>query len=281
MEGEVEPTDEEVKAGEHLTQKDDPEAKPLSELGDSTNTNDIKGIPEFWLTALRNHINISELITERDEEALRSLTDIGLTYLTDKPGYTITFRFKPNEFFSNEVLTKTYYQKEELSYEGDWVYSHAEGTKIDWKSDKDLTKTVEVRKQRNKHTNRTRVVKKIKKTDSFFDFFTPPVPPTEDQIESGDFDVEEAEELESKLEVDFEIAEDFKERLIPRAIDYFTGRAMEYDMDYAGEDVDDDEEDEEDDEEDDSESDDEPVVRKPKGISKVAAKEGEKDCKNQ
>lgn len=30
------------------------------------------------------------------------------------------------------------------------MYSHAEGTKIDWKGDKDLTKTVEVRKQRNK-----------------------------------------------------------------------------------------------------------------------------------
>lgn len=29
---------------------------------------DIKGVPEFWLTALRNHPEISELITERDEE---------------------------------------------------------------------------------------------------------------------------------------------------------------------------------------------------------------------
>lgn len=29
---------------------------------------DIKGIPQFWLTALKNHAIIGEQITEKDEE---------------------------------------------------------------------------------------------------------------------------------------------------------------------------------------------------------------------
>lgn len=59
------------------------------------------------------------------------------------------------------------------------------------------------------------------------------------------------DELEEKLEMDYQIGEDIKEKIIPRAVDYFTGKALEYDMmdededDY--EDLDDDEDDFEDD----------------------------------
>lgn len=38
----------------------------------------------------------------------------------------------------------------EVSFTGDYVYSRAEGTVIDWKEDQDLTKLIELRKQRNK-----------------------------------------------------------------------------------------------------------------------------------
>ena len=41
------------------------------------------------------------------------------------------------------------------------VYERAEGTVIAWKEEKDLTKRTEIKKQRNKTTNRTRVVKKV------------------------------------------------------------------------------------------------------------------------
>ena len=42
------------------------------------------------------------------------------------------------------------FQIDEDGYEGGWDYARAEGTKIDWKEDKDLTKEYEIRKQRNK-----------------------------------------------------------------------------------------------------------------------------------
>lgn len=69
LNGEAEPTADELKAGHELTLKDDPEAEPLPEKeeGDAE-AKDTKGIPQFWLTALRNHMDISEMITERDEE---------------------------------------------------------------------------------------------------------------------------------------------------------------------------------------------------------------------
>jgi hypothetical protein len=62
-------------------------------------------------------------------------------------------------------------------------------------------------------TNRTRLVRKAKPTESFFNFFSPPQPPSDDAIENGDLEEEELEEIESKLEVDYQIGEDFKEKV--------------------------------------------------------------------
>ena len=71
-----------------------------------------------------------------------------------------------------------------------------------------------------------------------------------------------ARELEEKLEMDYQIGEDIKEKvchpvlpfmhaltqaqIIPRAVDYFTGKALEYDMLSEGSDEYEDEEDDED-----------------------------------
>ena len=111
-----------------------------------------KGIPEFWLTALKNHLGLSDLITERDEEALKYLVDIRLEYPQDKPGFTLIFEFSEpaKAFFANTKLEKTYYYQDQVGYEGDFVYDHAVGTKIDWVEGKDLTVRIETKKQRNK-----------------------------------------------------------------------------------------------------------------------------------
>lgn len=100
-----------------------------------------------------------------------------------------------------------------MSYDGDFLYDRAEGTTINWKEDQDLTKEIEIKKQRNKHTNKTRLVRKARSVDSFFNFFSPPVPPSEEQLESGDLDDEELEELDAKLELDYQIGEDFKDKV--------------------------------------------------------------------
>ncbi|RPD71077.1 nucleosome assembly protein [Lentinus tigrinus ALCF2SS1-7] len=247
--GKAQPTPEEVEAGEQQSIKDDPDYSPLPKDVQPS----AAGIPEFWLTALRTHVHLNDTITDRDAEALKSLTDIRIEYLPStekKPGFKLLFHFAPNDFFENEVLEKTYLYQEEVGYSGDFMYDRAIGTEIKWKEDKDLTKEFEVKKQRNKNTNRTRLVRKARPTASFFNFFSPPQPPSDEAIENGDLDEDELEELEEKLEIDYQLGEDLKEKVIPRAIDYFTGKALEY------EDFDDDDDDFEDIEEDDEDEDD-------------------------
>nr|GAT59130.1 NAP-domain-containing protein [Mycena chlorophos] len=267
-------TDDEVaaaqSAAEAAAQEDDEEFTPLPTFTPSPD--DVKGIPEFWLTALRNHPGLAELITDRDAEALAFLKNITLAYLpktgepgdfAGKPGFTITFHWDENPFFTNSMLTKTYIYQEEVGYSGDFVYDRAVGSQIAWKDDKDLTREWEIKKQRNKNTNRTRLVRKSHPTASFFNFFTPPVMPNDEDIESGDVDPEDLEEIEDRLEMDYQIGEDFKEKIIPRAVDYFTGKALEYELadsdDDDFEDDDEDDEDEDDEDEFDEDSEDEDV----------------------
>ncbi|CAA7262400.1 unnamed protein product [Cyclocybe aegerita] len=290
--GKAAPTSDEIESGEKASIKDDEDYTPLPK--DATPASE--GIPEFWLTALRNHIGLSDLITDRDAAALKYLIDVRLEYLKEdspegKPGFKILFVFSKNEFFENEVLEKTYLYQEEVGYSGDFVYDRALGTDIKWKEDKDLTKEFEIKKQRNKNTNRTRLVRKARPTDSFFNFFSPPVPPTEEGIEAGDYDDDEIADLEEKLEVDYQIGEDLKEKIIPRAVDYFTGKALEYEvMDDDDDDYDDDDDDDEDDDgqfDDDSDDDDDVPVRRraaPKGRGaggNTAKNVNPEECKNQ
>ncbi|EHY57530.1 histone chaperone [Exophiala dermatitidis] len=263
--GETEPTESEVEAGKD-EDEDEGEEEPKEE--EKPSAEDMKGIPEFWLTAMKNQISLAELITDRDEEALRSLTDIRMEYL-DRPGFRLIFEFAPNDFFTNKTITKTYYYREENGYGGDFIYDHAEGDKIDWKPGKDLTVRVESKKQRNKNTKQTRVIKKTVPTESFFNFFSPPVPPTDEDDVASD--------IEERLELDYQLGEDIKEKLIPRAIDWFTGEALAFEEFDDAEDAEFDDEDDEDDEDEedvDSEEDEEEEGGKPR--SQQAS-----ECKNQ
>ncbi|RKP10629.1 hypothetical protein THASP1DRAFT_12580, partial [Thamnocephalis sphaerospora] len=246
--GKLEPTDEEVAAGK--SDAEDEEADEAEEEEEDDNTPVEAGIPEFWLTALKNHAGLCELITESDEEPLQSLRDIKLQYTDDKPGFTIVFEFGENEFFTNRTLTKTYYYQQSSSF-GDLVYESSRGCDIDWKEGKDLTVTIETKKQRHKTTNKTRVIKRAVPNETFFSFFSTIQTP-EDDTELED---EEQEDLDARLEADYELGEEFKERIIPHAVDWFTGKALQYenmDMDdeeglYYGGTTDDDDDDDSDD----------------------------------
>lgn len=146
--GRAEPTEEEIKIGE----EDDEEEKDEAEATEKgPETSDVKGIPEFWLSAMKNQISLAEMITDRDEAALKDLTDVQMEYL-DQPGFRLIFDFAENEFFTNKSITKTYFYQNESGYGGDFIYDHAEGDKIDWKAGKDLTVRIESKKQRNKST---------------------------------------------------------------------------------------------------------------------------------
>ncbi|KAJ1999727.1 histone chaperone, partial [Coemansia thaxteri] len=179
-------------------------------------------------------------------------------------------------FFSNSVLTKTYfYEQSEVT--GELEFASVEGTKVEWKTEHDLSVTVETKKQRHKTTNRTRVVKKTVPADTFFSFFN-----TVEEPESDD-ESEVAEQARDRIELDYELAEEFKEKIIPNAVDWFTGKALEYEGldeeedDYEDEFMDDYYDDEDDDDEDDEDDDDEEG-----GLSRSAKEAAEPpQCKNQ
>lgn len=96
-------------------------------------------------------------------------------------------------------------------------------------------------------TKQTRIVKKTVPTESFFNFFSPPKPPKPEDDEDEDDDA--SSDIEERLELDYQLGEDIKEKLIPRAIDWFTGEALAFEEleDFDEEDGYDDEDDEDDD----------------------------------
>ncbi|KAJ1919763.1 histone chaperone [Mycoemilia scoparia] len=260
--GSVQPTEDEIKKGAEIeAEEKDPEESKVEEIKDeekpegeeSKDSEAPKGIPEFWSTALQNHPRLAELITERDAEALKHLTDITLEYLEgEELGFNINFEFEENPFFENKTLTKTFHYS--LTEEpGSMTSIKATGTEIKWKEDKDLTVITETKKQRHKATNRTRVVKRTVPAETFFTFF--------DTLSEDDEEAEEDFEIQERIEAEYELGEEFKEQIIPRAVDWFTGKAISqafsdnefeddpFDGEYDDDESDDDEFDEDDDEE--------------------------------
>jgi nucleosome assembly protein 1-like 1 len=87
--GNAEPTETEVEEGkaadsDNEDEDDDEEegGAKITEIGDSEKSKDAgeKGIPEFWLTALRNHAAVSDTIEEHDEK-VSFLLHCGIAYL--------------------------------------------------------------------------------------------------------------------------------------------------------------------------------------------------------
>lgn len=151
--GANEPTEEELAAGkakeaENAEENGETEVKTEEEPTPET-TSSANGIPEFWLTAMKTNPSLQEIITEEDEPALQQLTDVRMEYL-EKPGFKLIFEFADNEFFTDKLLTKSYFYREENGYGGDFIYDHADGCTVNWKQSQNLTVKIESKKQRNK-----------------------------------------------------------------------------------------------------------------------------------
>jgi nucleosome assembly protein 1-like 1 len=213
-----------------------------------------KGVPSFWLTAMSNHVVLASLLSEEDIEALNALVDIRVADVPedDKFGYKLEFEFGPNRFFTNKVISKTYYIAN-FYHQGSYpVLDRAEATPIEWKSqdvnlaEKLVTKTSGGKSGR---PERRRVVKQPK--ESFFNFFSTP---WQDKEHGGRGDTMEEEEKYELASEDFEIAEVIRRKLVPKALGWFL--AEEEDDEFEEEeDSDDDEGDEDDDDDYDEDSD--------------------------
>jgi nucleosome assembly protein 1-like 1 len=201
-----------------------------NEYNGDTDGNDIaKGIPQFWVVALSQMPVTAQMITERDINCLGYLQDVTCSDHESGEGFTLTFHFAPNDYFENETLTKRYDVPNLLTAD-EPILKNVEGCDIRWKSGKSLT-FVEVSKQqrgKGKNTGQVRTVTRKEKSESFFHFFTPPKMPSLDTM-----DEQEAVSLEAAFEEDYDIAQAFRSHVIPKAVMWFAGDAMEKEMEAA------------------------------------------------
>ena len=130
-------------------------------------------------------------------------------------------------------------QDDPFSFEGPEIVK-CRGCTINWKKGKNVTLKTVKKKQKHKSRGVVRTVTKTVQTDSFFNFFSPPAMP--DDVKYDDVN----EDLRNVLTTDFEIGHYLRERIIPRAVLYFTGEMIQ-DEDFDEEEEDDDDEDDEDD----------------------------------
>lgn len=188
------------------------------------------GLPKFWLHTLKNGNEeaLMGLIEPHDEPVLEHLTDITVTLTDDNTGFTLSFAFQENPFFTNQVLTKEYSLRNgpdpeaPLSYDGPEIIS-CKGCTIEWKEGMnvtDKTRKVETITGKKAEPGAPEEVK----VDSFFTFFNPPAC---DLDGTGDAEMEDDDR--AILAVDFDVGFAIKEKIIPRAVMYFTGEIFDDD----------------------------------------------------
>ncbi|CAA7410016.1 unnamed protein product [Spirodela intermedia] len=224
-----------------------------------------KGVPDFWLTAMKTNEVLVEEIQERDEGALKFLKDIKWSRIDSPRGFKLEFFFDSNPYFKNTVLTKTYHMIDD----DEPILEKAIGTEIEWHPGKCLTQKI-LKKKPKKGSKNSKPITKTENCESFFNFFNPPQVPDDDV----DLDEDAAEDLQNQMEQDYDIGSTIRDKIIPHAVSWFTGEAVQGDEFEIGDEEDDededddedgDEEDDDDEEEDDEDDEDDEAQPKRKG----------------
>ena len=194
---------------------------------------DEKGIPEFWYKVLLNNQDI--MLNERDKDVLKKLKLIKCTP-EENGNFSLEFFFEPNDYFTNEVL------KREFILDEDCDIKEIKSDVIQWKSDA-MNTTIEIKqkKVKNKRTKQVKTITKKEKIPSFFSSFKHFEKKEGENKEEKDEEDEDEEGEELTIDDEYDMALQYKEEIIPYAIEYYLGIADD------GEDLP--EEDEEDEEE--------------------------------
>ena len=195
-----------------------------------------KGIPEFWSKVILNNQDI--MVNDKDKEILKKLKLIKCTP-EENGNFSLEFFFEPNDYFSNEVL------KREFILDEDYDIKEIKSDEIDWKSD-EMNPTIEIKqkKVKNKRTNKVKTITKKEKVPSFFSSFRH-FEKKEGENKEKEEEDEDEEGDELTIEDEYDLALQFKEEIIPYAIEYYLGIAGDED-DLGEEDEEDEEEEDED-----------------------------------
>lgn len=208
------------------------------------------GVPGFWMRAMLTHGGISRLIQEKDRPILMYLQDISCDLHNPGYGFDLTFTFEKNDYFKNAQLRKSFVMTRQN------VIEKCDGTEIEWKDGKDVTKKKIKKKQKSKKGQAGKTITKTVEQESFFNFFKTIAMPDEKDLVDGKAPAKEPEDDEKPekdvgelMDEDFDMGNEFKDQLIPLALEYY--------LEVIEEDEDDGEDDGEDDDEcDDDECDD-------------------------
>lgn len=161
---------------------------------------------------------MTRLIQEKDRPILMHLQDVTCNLHEQGYGYDLIFTFEKNDYFSNETLKKSFVLTKQN------VIEKCEGTEIAWKDGKDVTKK-KIKKKSKKKGAKT--VTKTVDQESFFNFFKTIAMPDEKELDTGkggddDKDPEDEEkDVGELMDADFDIGNEFKDQLIPLALEYY------------------------------------------------------------
>merc|ERR1711976_298313 len=99
-----------------------------------------KGIPHFWLKALKNS-ELGEMMNKKDEGVLPFLRNVTCDF-KENGNFTLFFHFDKNDYFDHEVLTREFILDEKKL-----TISKIVSSKIEWKSE-DVNPTIEKKKKK-------------------------------------------------------------------------------------------------------------------------------------
>jgi nucleosome assembly protein 1-like 1 len=130
--------------------------------------------------------------------------------------FTIRFTFEMNEFFTNTILTKSFYLKDGENP------VRSDGTIIEWKEGKNVTKKTVKKKQKNKKNGKQRVIATEMDADSFFNFFRHINLEEKEAIEKQ-LDQEEKDRIAERMDIDYDMARMIIDEIIPYSLEYYLG----------------------------------------------------------
>lgn len=250
-----------------------PASEEQQQGGDKQGTG-TPGLPSFWLRALKANRLLADIIEDHDEAPLSYLRNIQCEWLSPAPpaegssppaakpeagaphpeSFRLIFTFVENPFFKPLTLIKEYRLSTAPGGRGAELTS-TQSTPIQWEPEKDVTKKTVIRKQRNRKTKQTRTVAETVDANSFFNLFVDHEIPSDEKLEQ--MEEKEVEELQMVVEADYDVGITIRDKIIPRAVDWFLGQ-VDDDSDFEDYDIDDDEFDSEESDDDEDSSDDEP-----------------------